>query len=63
MSRVYGIDGTVLKEQSLDHVCVSEKMSWATLRTTTRSEDSAALLTGLSGVTMPPLYATILSPR
>jgi hypothetical protein len=41
---------------SIDRVCVSEKMSWAAWRTTTRAEDSAYSLMGLFGVHMPPLY-------
>ncbi|KAH7077057.1 hypothetical protein FB567DRAFT_596248 [Paraphoma chrysanthemicola] len=36
--------------------CVSEKMSWAACRTTTRAEDQAYSLMGLFGVHMPPLY-------
>jgi hypothetical protein len=36
--------------------CVSEKMSWAARRTTTRPEDTAYSLMGLFGVHMPPLY-------
>lgn len=37
-------------------VCVSEKMSWAARRTTTRPEDRAYGLMGIFGVNMPPLY-------
>jgi hypothetical protein len=37
-------------------VCVSEKMSWAARRITTRPEDRAYGLMGIFGVNMPPLY-------
>jgi len=36
--------------------CVSQKMSWASKRVTTRVEDQAYCLLGLFNVSMPPLY-------
>ena len=52
-----GIDEKVLKDPvMLNRVCVSEKMSWAAQRTTTRPEDEAYSLMGLFGVNLPPLY-------
>jgi hypothetical protein len=39
----------------VSNICISEKMSWASRRTTTRAEDSAYSLMGLFGVNMPPL--------
>jgi hypothetical protein len=52
-----GVDERVLvKAKFLDKFCVSEKMSWAARRTTTRLEDRAYALMGLFGVNMPPLY-------
>ncbi|KAK4618071.1 Vegetative incompatibility protein HET-E-1 [Fulvia fulva] len=42
--------------QSIFSACVAEKMSWASGRTTTRSEDTAYCLLGIFGVHMPLLY-------
>jgi hypothetical protein len=51
-----GVDERVLIEaETLGQFCVSEKMSWAAHRTTTRLEDRAYALMGLFGVNMPPL--------
>ncbi|KAJ4366778.1 hypothetical protein N0V83_007303 [Neocucurbitaria cava] len=47
----------VLQNQSeLREICVSEKMSWAARRSTTRPEDQAYSLMGLFGVNISPLY-------
>lgn len=35
---------------------VAERMSWASGRVTSRTEDTAHCLLGLFGVNMPPLY-------
>jgi hypothetical protein len=57
ISGVLGIAKLILTGYlGLDSVCVSEKMSWAAQRTTTRAEDSAYSLMGLFGVHMPPLH-------
>jgi hypothetical protein len=57
ISSVSGIQSLILTgSYSLDRACVSEKMSWAAQRTTTRPEDSAYSLMGLFGVHMPPLH-------
>jgi hypothetical protein len=41
---------------SLDHAPVAQKLSWASRRVTTRTEDIAYCLLGLVGVNMPLLY-------
>ncbi|CAO2649225.1 Nn.00g066100.m01.CDS01 [Neocucurbitaria sp. VM-36] len=52
-----GISVSVLKDRDeLRDICGSEKMSWASRRSTTRPEDEAYSLMGLFGVNMPPLY-------
>jgi hypothetical protein len=52
-----GIAEDVLRgDKHLDSICISEKMSWASARTTTRPEDAAYSLMGLFGVNMPTLY-------
>ena len=51
-----GIDERILSGAALDNTCVSEKMSWAARRTTTRPEDRAYSMMGLFGVHMSPLY-------
>jgi hypothetical protein len=54
---VSGIDEEVLNYPlRVNEISVSEKMSWAARRTTTRAEDSAYSLMGIFGVHMPPLY-------
>jgi hypothetical protein len=57
ISKVSNISMPVLRDPDmLAHVCVSEKMSWAAERSTTRPEDEAYALMGIFGVQMPPLY-------
>ncbi|KAF2822886.1 HET-domain-containing protein [Ophiobolus disseminans] len=51
-----GISVKVLTGTSLEGTYVSEKMSWAARRITTRPEDQAYSLMGLFSVHMPPLY-------
>lgn len=42
--------------QPLSKLCVAERMSWASLRETTREEDMAYCLMGILNVNMPILY-------
>ena len=52
-----GIAERVIRDRDgLNSACISEKMSWAALRTTTRPEDESYALMGIFGVNMPPLY-------
>ena len=44
------------KVQGMDEVSIAEKMSWASGRTTTRTEDRAYSLMGIFKVSMPMLY-------
>lgn len=56
-SEASGVTEMVLRNPAyLRDVCVSEKMSWAAHRVTTRPEDQAYSLMGLFGVSMPALY-------
>lgn len=57
VSDASNIPSFILKDRwMLKDVPVAEKMSWASRRTTTRSEDMAYCLMGLFGVNMPLLY-------
>jgi hypothetical protein len=57
LSKASGIKRAVLQRpEMLKLACVSEKMSWAAHRTTTRPEDRAYSLLGLFGIHMPPLH-------
>ena len=56
ISTITGIDTDTLLGAGLEHVSVARKMSWASCRKTTRSEDSAYCLLGLFDVNMPLLY-------
>jgi hypothetical protein len=57
VSLASGIDETVLwNRDMLNHVSISEKMSWAARRVTTRPEDEAYSLMGIFGVNMATLY-------
>lgn len=52
-----GVSVAVLMDRKkLDTICVSEKLSWAAQRVTSRPEDEAYSLMGLFAVNMPPLY-------
>lgn len=53
---ITGIRLQVLMGASLALCCAAEKMSWASIRETTRPEDVAYCLLGLFGVNMPLLY-------
>ncbi|KAI0975637.1 heterokaryon incompatibility protein-domain-containing protein [Xylaria arbuscula] len=56
VSEATSIPREVLRFRVTSHYSVSQKMSWASRRRTTRIEDEAYCLLGLFGVTMPLLY-------
>jgi hypothetical protein len=52
-----GIADSILAHSTpLSSICVAERISWASERTTTRDEDMAYCLLGILGVNMPLLY-------
>ncbi|KAK1750137.1 heterokaryon incompatibility protein-domain-containing protein [Echria macrotheca] len=56
LSVITGIPGNILENGDISGASVAQKMSWASMRTTTRTEDMAYCLLGLFGVNMPMLY-------
>ena len=54
--RITGIAIDALRGRSLSDFSVSERMDWASKRTTTRKEDEAYLLLGIFDVYMPLIY-------
>jgi hypothetical protein len=57
VSGITGIQSSVLNGKlGLDQVPVAVRMSWASMRQTTRTEDIAYCLMGLFGINMPMLY-------
>ena len=57
VSEITGIPTKFLaKEKRLDQACVSQRMYWASHRTTTRPEDRAYSLMGLFDINMPIIY-------
>ncbi|KDR74963.1 hypothetical protein GALMADRAFT_249933 [Galerina marginata CBS 339.88] len=57
LSKVTGIPSEVLLFlQPLDEINISQRMSWAATRETTREEDAAYCLMGIFSVNMPTLY-------
>lgn len=56
LAHVTGIDTTVLEGDNPHDRTISERMSWAASRTTSRIEDAAYCLMGLFDVFMPMLY-------
>jgi hypothetical protein len=56
LSEITGIDKGVLMGKSPECVPVAHRMSWASMRETTRVEDIAYSLMGLFGVNMPMIY-------
>jgi hypothetical protein len=57
ISEITKIDLHLLRhEKDVSRYCVAERMSWASERKTTRSEDTAYSLIGLFNVNMPMLY-------
>jgi hypothetical protein len=51
-----GIGGDILRNQDVSRCSVAQRMSWASERETTRTEDLAYCLLGIFGVNMPLLY-------
>jgi hypothetical protein len=57
ISRITGISEAFLNgTDSLSQASVARRMSWASRRTTTRTEDLAYCLLGIFGISMPMLY-------
>jgi ankyrin repeat protein len=56
ISVITGIPGNFLLGDDLRHASVAQRMSWASKRETTRTEDLAYCLMGLFGIYMPMLY-------
>ncbi|CZR67067.1 uncharacterized protein PAC_16966 [Phialocephala subalpina] len=56
ISEITGIPGSFLLGDDLRHASVAQRMSWASKRETTRTEDLAYCLMGLFGIYMPMLY-------
>lgn len=56
LARITGIDEQTLTTRNLEAVSVSRRMSWASKRVTTRTEDIAYCLLGIFDVNMPLLY-------
>jgi ankyrin repeat protein len=56
ISEITGIPGSFLLGDELRHASVAQRMSWASMRETTRIEDLAYCLMGLFGIYMPMLY-------
>jgi len=51
-----GIDAAILRGLDVRERSVAQRMSWASERETTRTEDTAYCLLGIFGVNMPLLY-------
>jgi hypothetical protein len=56
IQRITGIPIDALRGRSLSDFSVSERMDWATKRTTTRKEDEAYSLLGIFDIHMPLIY-------
>ncbi|KAI0366491.1 HET-domain-containing protein [Pilatotrama ljubarskyi] len=57
LEEITGIDAAVLRGQrSLDEISVARRMSWASMRETSRLEDQAYSLMGIFGVNLPTIY-------
>ena len=57
ISKITRIDGRVLRDaDEMEAFSIAQKMSWASMRITTRIEDIAYCLLGIFGVHMPMLY-------
>ncbi|KAK3213853.1 hypothetical protein GRF29_28g1226851 [Pseudopithomyces chartarum] len=56
LTDITNIDESILLGASLSTTSLSRRMSWASLRSTTRTEDLAYCLMGLFNVNMPLLY-------
>jgi hypothetical protein len=56
LSQITGIDEPILKGRDVKEVSVAKRMSWASKRVTTRTEDIVYCLIGIFGVNLPLLY-------
>ncbi|KAK3331831.1 heterokaryon incompatibility protein-domain-containing protein [Cercophora scortea] len=57
LAGITGIRSTILLgTEALDSCCIAERMSWASKRKTTRTEDEAYSLLGIFDVNMPLIY-------
>ncbi|KAI1318474.1 HET-domain-containing protein [Xylariaceae sp. FL0255] len=56
VSGITSIPTAFLLDADLSEACVAKRMSWASKRTTTWTEDTAYSLLGLFGINMPLLY-------
>lgn len=59
LSSITGINEDILKdgsEDALRGICLAQRMSWASRRETTRTEDTAYCLLGIFQINMPLLY-------
>jgi hypothetical protein len=56
ISSITGIDENILNGGDLEDVCIAKKMSWASNRKTSRTEDIAYCLLGIFDINMPPIY-------
>ncbi|KAG9229618.1 HET and ankyrin domain protein [Amylocarpus encephaloides] len=56
ISEITGIPGSFLLGDDLRHASVAQRMSWASKRETSRTEDIAYCLMGLFGIYMPMIY-------
>ncbi|KAF5344936.1 hypothetical protein D9758_011568 [Tetrapyrgos nigripes] len=56
VSAITSIPVEVFEGRDINTYSVAQRMSWASLRETTRAEDQAYSLMGIFGVSMPPIY-------
>lgn len=56
VSEITGIPQRYLEDGDVQHASIAQKMSWASNRTTTRTEDMAYCLLGIFNVNIPLLY-------
>ena len=56
LTRITGIDKVILEGGNVNEISVAKRMSWASKRVTTRTEDIAYCLLGIFDVNLPLLY-------
>lgn len=56
ISQITGISSDAIRSKTWTSYCISERMSWAAHRQTTRQEDMAYCLLGIFDISMPLLY-------